>query len=476
VKVDSTELPPRQVSLAIEVEQERVDRAMDEAYRRLAGQVEVPGFRRGRAPRPMVERVIGRDRLFQEAIDQLLPVVVGEAMEQEKVEPFTRPRVESIEFDPLRVKAVVGLAPKVELGDYKDELRVPPEEAAVDETEVERVINRLRDNFAQWAPVERAAQLGDRVGLDLRATVEGQDRPVQDSKEAEYILDSDGVRPAPGFAEQLVGVEAGAEKTFTLTLPEDYPQTEVAGQPATFTITLHWVKERQLPEVDDEFAQQVGEYADVAALRSAVEADLQQREETRVRDKLENAAMTRLVEISTVEFPPQLVDHEAQHMLETITRNFEQQGIQMSQYLRIIGKDQAEFEGELRTQAETRVARSLALDAFADAEKIDVEDQEIEDEVRRAAAGSADADAVQRMALQNPETRARFQEATRERKARERLIELATGNGRADAEEKATGAEEKATGKAETSDTEKKSRKSAPSSSTAEPEEDPGKS
>jgi FKBP-type peptidyl-prolyl cis-trans isomerase (trigger factor) len=154
-------------------------------------------------------------------------------------------------------------------------------------------------------------------------------------------------------------------------------------------------------------------------------------------------------------------------MLETITRNFEQQGIQLPQYLRIIGKDQEAFEDELRTQAQTRVARSLALDAFADAEKIGVDDQEVDNEVRRAAAGSADADAVERLARQNPETRARFQEVTRERKARDRLIELATANGRAEPQEKATP-------KGETSDTEIESRKSPPSSSTAEPEEDPG--
>jgi trigger factor len=465
VKVDSTELPPRQVSLTIEVEQDRVDRAMDEAYRRLAGRVDVPGFRRGRAPRPMVERMIGRDRLFQEAMDQLLPVVVNEAMEQERLEPYTRPRVESIEFEPLRVKAVVGLAPKVELGDYKGELHVPPEEVTVEDKQVDDTIDRLRENFAQWAPVERAAQVGDRVGLDVRATVEGQERPVQDSKEAEYIVDTDGVRPAPGFAEQLVGLEAGAEKTFTLTLPEDYPQPEVASQPAEFTITLHWVKERQLPEVDDVFAQQVGDYADVAALRSAIEDDLRQREETRVREKLEDAAMSKLVEISSIEFPPQLVEHETQHMIETITRNLEQQGIPLPQYLRIIGKEQDAFEEEIRQQADTRVARSLALDAFATAEQIGVEEQEIVDEVRRAAGANADSDTVERLALENPNTRARVEEVTRERKARERLIELATGNGRAKSAEKTTR-------KSETSDTEQESRKSSPSPTTAESEED----
>ncbi len=136
MKVSSTELPPRQVSLAIEVEQERLDHAMDDAFRRLAGRVDVPGFRRGKAPRSMVERMIGRERIVEEALDRLVPEVVTEAIEQEKVEPYTRPRVESIEFDPLRLKAVVGLAPKVELGDYKDGLQVPPEEAKVEDEQI----------------------------------------------------------------------------------------------------------------------------------------------------------------------------------------------------------------------------------------------------------------------------------------------------------------------------------------------------
>jgi trigger factor len=280
--------------------------------------------------------------------------------------------------------------------------------------------------------------------------VEGRDKPVLDSKEAEYIVDGDATRPAPGFAEQLVGLEAGAEKSFTLPLPDDYQPPELGSQPAEFTVMLHWVKERQLPELDEEFAQQMGEYADVAALRTAIESQLRQREEDRVREKLEEAAMSKLVEISSIEFPPQLVEHEAQHMLETITRNMEQQGIQLPQYLRLVGKDQDTFEQEIRTQAETRVARSLALDAFADAEKIDVEQHEVADEVHRASAGTADSEAVERLALQNPQTVARFQEATRERKARARLIEVATGNGQPKAKEKTTV-------RAETSDTEEQS-------------------
>jgi trigger factor len=475
VKVSSTELPPRQVSLDIEVEQERLDRAMDDAFRRLAVRVDVPGFRRGKAPRSMVERMIGRERIVEEALDRLVPEVVTEAIEQEKVEPYIRPRVESIEFDPLRLKAVIGLAPKVELGDYKGDLHVPSEEAKVEDEQIDSVIQRLRDSYAQWAPVERPVKLGDRVGLDLRAEVEGRETPLLDSKEAEYVVDPDGAQPAPGFAEQLVGLSPGDQKSFTLTLPDDYRDKDVAGTPADFSINLHWVKERELPALDDDFAQQMGEYTEMAGLRSAIETQLRTREEERVREQLEEAAMSKLVEISSIEFPPQLIDHQAQHMLETFTRNVEQQGLQLAQYLRLVGKDQATFEQELRGQAETQVRRSLALDAFADAEQIGVEQQEIVDEVRRAAAGTEEATAVERLALANPSTLQRVQEATRERKAMARLLELATADGRESMAKSANG-KKKTAEPAETSDTEEESRDTPSAAATAATvvEEDPG--
>ena len=451
MKVSSTELPPRQVSLAIEVEQERLDRAMDDAFRRLAGRVDVPGFRRGKAPRSMVERMIGRERIVEEALDQLLPIVVSEAIEQEKLEPYTRPRVESIELDPLRLKAIVGLAPKVELGDYKGQLHVPPEEASIGDEQADAVIQRLRESYAQWAPVERAVKLGDRVGLDLRAEVEGAEKPLLDSKEAEYVVDPEGAQPAPGFAEQLIGLSPGDQKTFTLTMPDDYKDKDVAGKPAEFNITLHWVKERELPALDDDFAQQVGEYTEVAGLRAAIETQLRTREEERVREKLEEDVMSKLVEMSSIEFPPQLIDHQAQHMLETFTRNVEQQGLQLPQYLRLVGKEQDTFEQEIRVEAESRVRRSLALDAFADAEQIGVEQQEVVEEVHRAAASAAESEAVERLALANPTTMQRVQDATRERKAMARLLELATGDGRNGGK---TG-KEKPAEQAETSDTER---------------------
>jgi trigger factor len=429
VKVSSTELPPRQVSLAIEVEDERFSRAVEDAYRRLAGRVDVPGFRRGKAPRQMVERVIGRDRIVEDALDRLVPEVVNEAIQQEGVEAYTRPRVDSIDFDPLRVKAIVALAPRVELGDYKSQVRIETEEPAVEPDQVDAVIERLRESYAQWVPVERPVQVGDRVGVDVRGVVAGSDRQLLDSKDAEYVVDPDGAQPAPGFAEQLVGLSAGDEKSFGLTLPEDYREHDLAGQAVDFTVNLHWVKQRELPPIDDELAQQVGEYPDVATLRSTIDRQLREREAERIRQQLETSALDKLVEISTVEFPPQLIEHQTDHMLEQFTRNVEQQGLQLEQYLRLTGKDAEGFRQEVRDEAETRVRRSLALDAFADAEQIDVEEQEVEDEVRRAAAGASESEAVERLALANPNTLARVREVTRERKALARLVSLATGDG-----------------------------------------------
>ena len=431
MKVSTTQLPPRQVSLAIEVEDERFQRAVEDAYRRLAGRVDVPGFRRGKAPRQMVERYLGRDRVIEDALDRLVPEVVNEAIKQEGVEAFTRPRVESIDLDPLRVKATVPLAPRVELGDYKSQVRVPTEEPAIDPEQVDSVIERLRESHAQWVPVERAVQIGDRVGIDLHGVVSESGRELLDSKDAEYVVDPEGAQPAPGFAEHLVGTSAGEEKSFALTLPDDYRDEDLRGQPVDFTVKLHWVKAKELPPIDDELAQQVGDYPDVGTLRTTIAGQLREREEERIRQQLETSALDKLVEISTVEFPPQLIEHQTDHMLEQFARNVEQQGLQLEQYLRLTGKDADGFRQEVRGEAETRVRRSLALDAFADAEQINVEDQEVEDEVRRAAAGASESDAVERLALANPNTLARVREVTRERKALARLVSLATADGAA---------------------------------------------
>ena len=429
MKVSSSEVPPRQVALDIEVEQERLDRAMEHAYRRIANRVQVPGFRKGKAPRTMVERMVGRHAIVEDALEHLLPDIVNEAIEQEQVEAYIRPQVQSVELDPLRVRAIVPLAPSVKLGDYPTALRVPREEVVVDEGQIDAVISRLRESHAQWVPVERPVHVSDRVGLDVKGEVAESRRVLLDSKDAEFLVDPEGPQPAPGFAEQLVGLSAGAEKTFTLVLAENYRESALAGKPVEFSVKIHWVKEKQLPEVDDVFAQQVGDYADVVALRGAVEAQLRQQEDERVRKAHEEAALDKLVELSTVEAPPQVIEHQTDHLLEVFTRNLEQQGLALEQYLRLSGKDRSALREEAHMEAEKRVKRALALDAFAKAEQIGVEQEEVEAEVKKATAQVEEPGAAEMLALGNPQTVARVEAALRERKALERLVRLAADSG-----------------------------------------------
>ena len=354
MKVSSAELPPRQVSLDIEVEQERLDRAMDEAYRRLAGRVDVPGFRRGKAPRSMVERMIGRDRIVEEALDELVPEVVTEAMEQEKVEPYTRPRVESIEFDPLRLKAVVGLAPKVELGDYKDNLRVPRRGG-------QRRRRAGRRGDSALARVVRPVGAGRAAGAAGRSRRPGPARRWSKgatsrcwtAKRPSTSSMPTGAQPAPGFAEQLVGLSAGrredvhADHARRLSRHGGRRQAgRIHGQRCTGS------RSASCRRSTTSSPSRLANTPTSPALRTAIETQLRQREEERVREQLEEAAMSKLVEISSIEFPPQLIDHQAQHMLETFTRNVEQQGLQLPQYLRLVGKEQDAFEQEIRDQAE----------------------------------------------------------------------------------------------------------------------------
>jgi trigger factor len=235
--------------LEIEVDDERLQRALDQAYRRIVGRINVPGFRKGRAPRPLVERMVGREALVEDAVEHLVPQVYQDALKEQQITPAGQPSVEVTSTEPLQFKATVPLEPSVTVGDYQS-VAVNREPVVVEAQEVEDVIDRMREAHATWAPVERAAQVGDRAGLDVHATRLG--RTIIDSKDAEFILDPGGSEPIPGFSEQLVGMQADEERAFSLG---GEASDEEEAPPATeFTVRLHWVKERELPVLDDEFA------------------------------------------------------------------------------------------------------------------------------------------------------------------------------------------------------------------------------
>jgi trigger factor len=293
----------------------------------------------------------------------------------------------------------------------------------VEEQEVEDVIARMRDAHATWAPVERAAQVGDRAGLDVLATRLG--RTIIDSKDAEFILDPGGTEPMPGFSDQLVGLTADQEHSFSLG---GEASEEDEAPPATeFTVRLHWVKERELPELDDEFARTAGEKESLEELRQELRDQIRRHKEAEAEAEHQEAAVSQAVDGASVVIPPQLVEREAEHRAEDLRGALDKRGIGLEQYLRVIGKDEETFRSDLLAEAEQTLKRSLVLEAVADAEGLEIDEAEVREEIERALQGASDPARIVRQALARPETRARVEAVLKSRKAVDRLVELSGG-------------------------------------------------
>ncbi len=423
MKVSTQELESSQVLLEIEVDPPRVERAVDQAYRRFAGRLNVPGFRRGKAPRPIVERMVGRESLLEDAIEHLVPEVYQEAVGEAGLKPIEQASVEVVETEPLRIKATVPVRPAVRLGDYRRlrrELAVPE----VTEEQVQHVIDQLRDEHATWAPVERPVQYGDRIAMDVHGTA--GEEVISDRKDVEYVVTEDAARPLPGFAAQLVGLQAGETKEFTLHVPDDYEDKDLAGKDARFTVQVHWVKEKHLPDLDDAFASTVGSFSTVAELREEVERELKGRAEANARRELQEGVVEAVVETAQLELPPQAIEREAERRRERLSSSLGQRGLTLEQYQQLVGKTAADLDEEFRSGARRELTRELVLDAVAEAEQIEVAPAEIDAEIREMAGDGPDATRL-RKAFARPAARERVKNIVRERKAVERLVALASG-------------------------------------------------
>jgi trigger factor len=254
VKVSTKRLPESQVLLEIEADEQQMERSLDKAYRRLAGRVEVPGFRKGKVPANMLERHIGRPRIVQEALDILIPEAYNQALEEQDIDAIDQPSIELVNDEPLSFKATVPVRPTVDLGDY-EKVRVVREPYEIDESETEKALEELRQRYAIHEPVERPVQQGDIVRADVQGVIDG--REVYKEDDAEFRLREGATLLLPGIAEGIVGAEKGSPKEIPVTIPEgDRP---LSGKSGTFTVTVREVKQERLPDLTDDFAREVGE-------------------------------------------------------------------------------------------------------------------------------------------------------------------------------------------------------------------------
>jgi trigger factor len=407
--------------LEIEVEDERFQRALDQAYKRIASRINVPGFRRGRAPRPLVERMVGREAIVEDAVDKLVPEVYRDALKEQDISPAGQPSVEVTSTEPLQFKATLPLQPKVELGDYRS-IDIRPDEITVEQQEVDDFIQRLREAHLTWTPVERAAQIGDRVGMSVEA--QRGDQPAMNNQDVEFIVDPDGAEPAKGFSEQLVGLEAGREKTFSLGGDEE------GSEPTQFTVKVQWVKEKELPALDDEFAALVSDKETIAQVIEEVRGHLTSNKEQQAQERHREALVQAVVDQAQIEIPPQMINRQAAISVNNLAATLERQGIGIEQYLQYSGRDEDAFRTEMLADAERSMKRTLVLEALGDAESLAVDADEIAIEIQTAVQSAKDPAKAARDALASSETRGHIEQIIRSRKAIERLVEISGGTSR----------------------------------------------
>ena len=381
MKVTRDSSSPIELKLTVEMAAEDENPYLERSYRRTVGRVNVPGFRRGKAPRRVVERIVGRSALLQEALDYMVPETLDRVLRDESVRAFGEPSIEVTDLDPVAFTATVPLEPTVELGDYRS-IRVTADAEEVGDEQVDAMLENIRQEQALWEPVERPAQYGDRLNLNVKGVI-GEETVVDDA-DVEYVPEAENVLPFPGFAPHLLGLSEDDESEFTMTVPADYPREQYAGKEVAFWVEVLSVKEKTLPDLDDELAKSVGEgYDDLATLRATLTQNMNARAAAEARSRLEQQSLEALCDAAVVNASPLLYARELEAVVAERERMLRQQGIDLPTYLRYIGRTPEQFQEEMRPGAERRLVGGLVLRKLAEAEEIEVSDDDVQSEVDR---------------------------------------------------------------------------------------------
>ena len=445
--VTSTELT---VNIVMEAEDE--DPFLQRSYRRTVGRLNIPGFRKGKAPRAIVESYVGREALVQEALEFMIPETLDKVLKEEDIQAFIEPQIEVTEVEPVSFKALVPLEPQVDLGGFRD-IRLEKEDYDIDEDKIMEVLEQLRTESAPWEPAERAVAFGDLLNLNVSGVIE--DEQVVDDKEVDYIPQTENVLPFPGFADYLLGMAEEETKQFVLTIPEDYPRPQYSGKDCSFNVEVISVKQKTLPDLDDEFAKGVGDgYDDLEALRAHVKDRLEQESESEATRKLEQESLDELVKVSTVQASDLLYQREVEMMQQERERSLQNQRIPMEAYLNYIGQTAEEFQEQMRPSAEDRLTRYLVMRKLAEEENLTVESEEVQAEIDTMVSTAGESEDAMRRALSSQSALDNLHSSLINRKVMERLLEIVQG------EDTASGSEPVATVDSGDGDTENDSEES----------------
>ncbi|MBU5262752.1 trigger factor [Bacillus atrophaeus] len=373
--------------LTVEVDAETFKTALDDAFKKVVKQVSIPGFRKGKIPRGLFEQRFGVEALYQDALDILLPVEYPKAIEEAGIEPVDRPEidVEKIEKgESLIFTAKVTVKPEVKLGDYKG-LNVEKDETAVTDEDVQNELKALQERQAELVVKEEGTvEEGNTVVLDFEGFVDGE--AFEGGKAENYSLEVGSGSFIPGFEEQLTGLEAGAEKEVEVTFPEEYHAEDLAGKPAVFKVKIHEIKAKELPELDDEFAKDVDEEVEtLAELTEKTKKRLEEAKENEADAKLREELVLKASENAEADVPQAMIDTELDRMMKEFEQRLQMQGMNLELYTQFSGQDENALKEQMKEDAAKRVKSNLTLEAIAQAENLEVTDEEVDAELTKMA-------------------------------------------------------------------------------------------
>lgn len=379
-------LEKNMAKLTIEVPASEFEKALQSAYNKQKKSISVPGFRKGKVPRQMVEKMYGPEIFYEDAANELIPTAYEEELKNCDLEIVSRPTVDIVQIkkgENFIFTAEVAVKPEVTLGEYKG-MEVDKTSTRVTQKEVEAKIKEEAEKNARTVTVEgRPVQDGDEVILDFEGFVDGE--AFEGGKGENYPLTIGSGSFIPGFEEQLVGAEAEKEVEVKVTFPEEYHAEELKGKDAVFKCTIHEIKEKQIPEIDDEFAAEVSEFDTLDEYKADVKAKIKEQKENEGKQKKEDQAVEKAVANATMEIPEAMIDEQVRQMVNEFAQNMQYQGISFEQYCQITGMTLEKIQEETRPQAVKRIETRLVLEAIAKAENIEVTEERLDEEIKKMA-------------------------------------------------------------------------------------------
>ena len=396
-------LEKNMAKLTIEVSAEELEKAIQGAYLKNKNKITIPGFRKGKAPRKMIEQMYGKEVFYEDAANALIPEAYEKALEECTEEIVSSPKIDVTQLEagkPFIFTAEVALKPEVTLGTYKG-VKVDKVEVEVSEEEVDAEINKERENNSRTITVEdRAVKDGDMTVIDFEGFVDGV--AFEGGKGEDYPLTIGSGAFIPGFEEALIGAEIGVETDVNVTFPEDYQAAELAGKAAVFKCTVKEIKEKELPELDDEFASEVSEFDTLAEYKEDVKKNLAEKKEAAAKSAKEEAAIDAVIAEAQMEIPDAMVETQQRQMVEDFAQRIQSQGISMDQYMQFTGLTTAKLMEQVKPQALKRIQSRLVLEAVVAAEKMEATEEEFEAEVAKMAeAYKMEADKVKELLGEN---------------------------------------------------------------------------